>query len=406
MTIRRIPEDFVVREVLTSARVFSSSRGARDRYAVYRLSKQSLTTPEAASLLARRLGVRGADVTHAGLKDKHARCMQHVTVAMPTRGTPLQQTADERWDACFLGWTDRPLTAADISHNEFEIVVRDLLPHAAQEMARRANLLELTGTRGATAGRTLAVMNYFGDQRFGSARHGGGFAAQRLVLGDFEGALRLLIGTPARKDTGARRALTRALASNWGSWEAAMTGLPRTPERRPVETLAAGGSFADAFGSLPRSLALLCVEAYQSWLWNAVARTMCELGRASGIEVLTADDDFGAMHFPIAESIPDAWFTAQVPYFSPGLKFAPPWETAGRLVLETEKISLEALRVPGCDWLEFRAVVRPLVIQAQRFELRPPEKDDLGRRGRLKRCLCFSLPRGSYATTLLRALGQ
>jgi tRNA pseudouridine13 synthase len=405
MTIRRIPEDFVVREVLGEGVKPSPVRSVPDRLALYRLTKTSLTTPEASSMLAGVLGVRPAGVTHAGLKDKHACCVQHVTVEVKGDAPPAELVRGERWEATLAGWLSRPLTAADIDRNEFEIVVRDLLPKQAAEMERRAGMLTMAGDA-EERGTTLGFINYFGDQRFGSARHGKGFAAALLVKGDFEGALRLLIGTPARKDSGARRGLTRAMATHWGAWKEAVAASPRNPERRPAEVLAAGGSFVEAFEALPRSLSLLCVEAFQSYLWNAVARGMCEERFGASGTLLTADDSFGAMHFPRAQDLPAEWLDMRMPLLNPGADMNAPWGETARRVMESHGIALHELRVPGCGWLNFRGVERPLVVRAQGLTLSAMEADDLGRRGRVKRSASFSLPRGAYATTLLRALGQ
>lgn len=46
-----------------------------------------------------------------------------------------------------------------------------------------------------------------------------------------DAALRLAVGTPARKDLGVRRAFTRTCAAKWGQWKALAAELPPCPER-------------------------------------------------------------------------------------------------------------------------------------------------------------------------------
>lgn len=393
MTIRRQPADFVVREVLTPAFLagIAPSRTDQRPWAVYRVTKTSLTTPEAAQRLGK---VLGATVSHAGLKDKHALTVQHLSARISAQTAPAT-CEGQGWSAVLAGWSPVAAEADAIERNEFEIVVRDLSPRAAADMVERAAMLR--------EGDSLRVINYFGDQRFGSARHGRGFAGRCLASGDFEGALRLLIGTPARKDTGQRRAFTRACAERWGDWTHLATSLPGCPERRAIETLAAGGDARSAFAALPYFLQQLSVEAYQSYLWNAVA---ARLATEADPDAVRADDYFGGMAFPRAGVLPGRLRDAALPMLS-SATVLPEWCRAPALdVLASEGLRLEDLRVPGLRRPAFDDFTRPLVVGASRFWLGPPEPDEHARPGRVRVRALFALPRGAYATVVLRALGQ
>lgn len=402
MTIRRTPRDFRVEEVLDPAagRIMARRPGGRT-FLAYRLEKESITTPEACAFLARALSVKAGGVAWCGLKDRHAVTSQVVTAPAETGDAePPAEISGERWRAVFMGFAPEPACAAWIGANRFTIIVRGLSGGAAGEMERRASLLR--------DGDGLLIVNYFGDQRFGSARHGEGFAARALIRGDFERALRLLVGTPARKDSGARRTLTRLCAAHWGDWAAIMAHAPRCPERRAVETLAAGGGFREAFAALPNLVQVMAVEAYQSHLWNATVRRLVERGVVSE-KMLHADDGFGVMLFPAAAGVPPAWRSLGVPLLGPESRLEGEWGTAAGEVLKEEGIAVESLRVPGLRRPEFGEAWRPLLVRAAGFEIGPIEKDDLARvrspRG-LKRCVRFELARGAYATVVLRALGQ
>ncbi|MDX2132836.1 MAG: tRNA pseudouridine(13) synthase TruD [Planctomycetota bacterium] len=394
MTIRRTPGDFVVTEEMDPAARASvrSQRRAGDR-ALYLLRKESLTTPEAVARLRAAAGNVGA-VSHAGLKDKHAVTSQVVSLVWRARDEPAPLLEGPGWSAAFVGWLGRDVRAADIAGNRFTIVVRDLSAAASAEMDRRAHLL--------VDGDALAIVNYFGAQRFGSARHGGGFAGAALVRGDFEGALRLLIGTPARKDSGARRTLTRALASRWGEWAALAAELPRSPERRPVEVLASGGTFAQAFEALPAIVREMSVDAFQSHLWNTAART---LARASaGDRALVTADEFGEMVFAPADRL-RALAGVHMPMPAPGVEARDAWGGALTRSVAEAGLTMSELRIPGMRRPAFGGVDRALVARAAGFAMSEPTPDDLTPR-RLKRTLSFTLPRAAYATVVLRALGQ
>lgn len=407
MTIRKQPEDFRVCETLrddTIAQIVATP-GTTHAHALITLSKTSLTTPDACSMLARALGVKAGLVSYAGLKDKHAQTTQHVSV--PVAGEtadflPRLQTAiaDRNWSAQLLGFLPRPVEAADIAYNTFTIVVRDLTRAESDVMARRADAL--WGDNGIT------FINYFGDQRFAGVR--GEFAAVHLVRGDFDAALKLLIAAPHRKDMGKKRDFTRLAATHWGDWKRIAREAPNVPERRAIETLAEGKPARQAFEQLPNLTQQMCVDAFQSHIWNAAAR-LCVQRAVEDPEILLAEDPFGSMAFPVASAWrsppPANWLATSVPMPSIDATGPTAWMQALVEQLATHELNIADLRIPGLRRPTFGAAPRPLAVQASDFAMTHAEQDDLdasGRRG--KRSLSFSLPRGAYATVLLRALGQ
>ena len=190
------------------------------------------------------------------------------------------------------------------------------------------------------------------------------------------------------------------------------------PERWAIEVLshAAPGAavpgsasdlFREAFAALPAFLQSFCVEAYQSHLWNAIARGLVEQrARESGLPLISADDDFGAMHFFPARVLPESWIELTIPMLAPTVVPVAPWGDLAVRLLAAEGLTLAQLRVPGLRRPQFGEASRPLIVSAERFMLAAAEPDDLGRSGRLKRTVQFDLPRSAYATVVLRAIGQ
>lgn len=421
MTIRRTPADFVVDELPAPGFVESlrTAPGPEALHAVYRLHKSQLTTPHAGNLLAAELGVRHNAVSYAGLKDKHAETTQLVSVAVPTLADAAllrAQASGPKWSATRIGWAAAPIDASAISGNRFRIVVRGVSAPAAAEMDRRATLLA------APDGGGLLVVNYFGAQRFGSARHGEGWIARSLIDGKFEHALKLAIATPSRKDTGVTRTFTRMLAGGWGKeggWSRLARELPRCPEKKAIERLAFMASrrdqpidergFREAFVALPYFLQQLYVEAYQSHLWNELARRMAAR-IAAGQTLLKTDDEFGAMLFPPAAACAAApeMRNLNLPLPAPETQPAEPWGPDLLSILEREGLTLERLKIPGLRRPFFGEAPRPLFVTAAAFALGDPEPDDLAgpHSKSMKREVRFDLPRGAYATVVLRALGQ
>ena len=414
MALRRRPEDFVVDELPDPdwLATLAPTPAGPAPHAIYTLTKASLTTPDACRALAAQLGIPASALDYAGLKDRHAQTTQRLSAPRAAfSAEPPAEVSAARWSARLDGYAPAAVTAAIIRANRFTITARGLAKSVSQAMHERNQLLARRAEPVAPGTpRGLLIVNYFGRQRFGSARHGQGFAARELLRGDFESALRLLIATPARKDTGELRTFTRRAADHWGDWQRLARDLPNLPLRRPIEALAAGEPAAQAFTLLPAMLQQLCVEAFQSRLWNAVAAKVAATFTAAGTPIEVADP-FGTLVFPRSASVPDEALALDIPMPAADLLHRPeasaqPWWPALQQVLADERLALRDLRVPTLRRPAFRSVPRRLFVFARPFSMTRPEPDELGSPGQTRRTLTFELPRGSYATVVLRALGH
>src|SRR5262249_984619 len=155
-------------------------------------------------------------VSYGGLKDRHARSSQYLTILHgPRRRLTQPGIALE-----YLGQVAGPYTSRDIRANRFRITLR-ALPDEALAHARPA-LAE---------GRREGVPNYFDDQRFGSVSSGGEFVARAMVQGRHEDALRLALVAPYEHDRAVQKQEKAILRAHWGDWKACKALLPRSHAR-------------------------------------------------------------------------------------------------------------------------------------------------------------------------------
>ena len=387
MKLKQKPEHFQVEELLREGPAASGP------YALYRLTKTDMTTPEAASALARELRVPPGCVSYAGLKDRHAETVQH----MAAKGGPARAAGGNRWRAEFVGFRAGPLDGRDILANRFGVVLNAMTDEALARIEARRGTLDRFG-----------LVDYFGDQRFGSARHGRGFVAAEFVRGRQDEALKLAIATEARKDTKAVKVFRRHVADRWGRWEECLAGLPRHPDRAAVEHLARGRprDYLGAFARLPYSFQQFCVMAYQSHLWNETARGMLEAALPPD-RLLRAGSAAGEMVFPApSAAIPDSLRPeTPVPLLARKTVLQGPAGDAAARVLEREGIALANLRLGRLRRPFFGAGERPLAVPVRDFSVSPPQPDPASS-GRWTVKLRFLLPPGSYATVLVRMLVQ
>ena len=421
MTIKQTPEDFLVEETLTPEAISAIRREPRP-VAIYRLTKRSLSTPEAVERMAEALRVAPKSIVFSGLKDKHATTVQYVSL---TSGGGAAALKGRGWQAERLGWTDRPLAASSIAANRFRIRLVELTRRECEAMDVLAGRLAVGPAGHRPRGGVMRFVNYFGRQRFGTTRHGRGFLARQLLKGDFEQAMRLAIALPAKQDRRTDKIFKRTLEKYWGRWSEALPKLPSCPSHAAVEVLARGGDFREAFAALPYFIQQINVEAYQSYIWNAIASEL--LGRVCPAgEMWKADDPLGLMRFAAAAAIPPALARLDIPLLGPQTHLRLPWADAAEAVLNRCGLKVADLRIPGMRKPFFGQTPRRWLAETAGFEMTAPKREVAQvfqpvrstqpehaqakslchQRSTFSRTLSFGLPRGVYATVLLAALGQ
>jgi len=382
------PTDFLVEEE-TDLRL--SPRASL--YAVFRLSKKSWDTFGLIDLLARRLRVGREDINVGGIKDRHGSTSQLVTVR-GLRGKPGPVT-EANFTLEFKGWSEIPLSAKEVRGNRFTITLRDIGP---AEVSRYQRNVEAAARGG--------FPNYFDEQRFGSARHGAGFMGKEICLGRRENALRLYF-TPSKHDDQKTRKLKKCVIDNWGSWQEC-AGLGFGEYGRILSYLMGSRrAYHQALEMIDRRFLLFVVNAYQSFLFNEVlARWIRTRAEVEGFPLYSLRYAFGVYEFfdtlPQDVSVRIASTMLPVPGHDSVVNDESVREVL-RGVLADEGIGLADLRVRQMrrivvHGVQRRALVFPEDLNASDFE------DDELYPGKRKATVRFFLPRGSYATILIKRI--
>ena len=375
MKIKQRPEDFLVTEL---DRFELTKTGP---FALYRLVKWDIGTIEAIRNLGKNWNLSPAQISFGGLKDRHARTEQTISV----RGGPERSFEGSAFRVEFLGRSRDPITRASFQGNRFEITVRDL-----------AEIPDLGPVK------RFGVPNYFDDQRFGSLRGTDGeFIGRALVRGETEKALRLALASPSGQDRKKDRDLKILLRDRWGDWAGLAKELPMSHERTVASYLAGHpGAFGFAFERLDQNLRILYVSAYQSWIWNrtlaAIVRKLpdtYEVGYAAGAHVFYRTIDPPA-HDRLAE--------LSIPLITPSEKFDGEVAEITSAILADEKVEQRQFRLKKLAKTFFGkgrsdALMAPGGLTAA-------AGDDELNRGRRQMKLSFELPKGSYATVLPKRL--
>ncbi len=393
MKVKVRPEDFVVREEPLVA-----PRPAPDRFAVFALAKRQWDTFDLVSLLSRRLGVARADISYGGIKDRFGATEQLVSIraaALRARGGGPKTVEERNFSLRPLGYMAEPVTAALIRGNHFTITLRDM-PGA--ELAQARSRVDAVARWG--------VPNYYDEQRFGSARHGKGWVGKEIFLGRREQALRLYF-EPSGHDESRVRRLKTCVTENWGKWDACLP-LAFGEYRPMLEYLAANKrAFRRALLMIDRRLLLLMINAYQSFLFNEIlSGVLVRLRARCPFPALRYRTRWGDLLLP--ESLPEELSGLlrglELPVPGHDSVIADPLAAeAAAEVLQREGVALADLRVRQLPRMEVHGVTRSALALPERLEVLEEAGDDLYP-GRAKLTLAFFLPRGCYATLVIKRL--
>lgn len=386
MKLKQLPDDFFVEEV-------TSVRPGVGVFAWYALEKRGWTTPEALGVIRRRWRIDHRRLSYGGLKDRHAHTIQYFSIF---RG-PARNLSQQGIDVRHLGYIDEPYTSHHIDANRFQLVLRNISPDREDEFGEQ--LAEV---------REIGLPNYFDDQRFGSVAGHGQFLAKALMAGDFETALKLALTAPYPHDRSGQKKEKAKLRARWGQWPELKAELEKGHARSLVDYLVHHPTdFKGAVERLRPELRGLYLSAYQSHLWNRMlagwllaslapeqlTRVRLQLGSVPMPKTLSAEQQkmLEAMELPL----PSAKIEWQE---------GDPRREWFDKVLAEEDVTVESFRLKGLKSMFFskgerHAWCRPgdLSLTWQHDELHP---------GTNKGLLHFTLPRGSYATLIVKRISD
>ena len=362
------------------------------------VQKRGLATSSAVSIIADHFGVRRGSVGYAGLKDKRAITRQVVSVHTPGK-KPEDFPQLERDDLVIL-WTDLHTNKLRVGHltgNRFSIKVRGVDMSAAVSAERTLRRLAESG-----------VPNLAGEQRFGT-RQNNHLIGRADLLGDAQGALDLLLGPDPEypESMPESRALYEA-----GDYAAAVEVCPRMlrVERQALGALSRGASAAGAMKAIDGTQRRFWASAFQSAVFNRVLTGRIEAGAFDRLMLgdLAQKHRSGAV-FQVDESVlaePDIGERVRTFDVSPsGPLWGPRMARAGGVVDEVECAALAETGVTVEDIEAFGKRSRQEITGARR-PLRVPVIDPeveggIDEHGHYVRC-AFELPRGAYATVVMR----
>lgn len=350
---------------------------------LYLVQKENLTTWDVLSHLSRHFHVSPKLLSFCGLKDRNA--VAHQYMSCPKLLAEDYRTA--RFTLKLAGRVNHPLGASDILRNKFEIVVRDLAPEKTADFGRGIEEVKAYG-----------LSNYFDEQRFESHLGADDFVARRLMLGHYEGALKLLIAHPLKLDSAELKQFKALSRECWGEWSKLAHLAPRKYQRIFRQLEKEPGAFEKVFRFLDHNHLEFLVAAFQSYLWNEVAGRFIRLVAKDGF-----DFHYFLGHFYFYREISEQYYDFQIPIINVKTEIVQPMiREIYDDVLRDVGMGQSQLRLKPPLRIRVKSFARSLVIRPEFSKVEVI--DDKYFRGRRALVLWFSLPPGSYATLVIKRM--
>ncbi len=383
------PESFLVEEIMPDGAVLErgekvEKERVEGKFTHFVMQKRDWSTAAAVREVSRRLHVGQSRFDYAGTKDKTAVSVQLVSAFdIP----PEKILAVRVKDIEILGaWrAAEKVKMGDLLGNRFTIEWKGENADAGERV--NAIHLELGGK----------FPNYFGPQRFGSTRRNTHIIGEMLVARQFEeAAMEFLCATEGEKNP--KSVDARKSLSSHMDFAQALKEFPRhlRPERAMLTWLAKyANDFIGAFRQLPRPTLLMFVHAFQSYLFNEMVSERVKEGEMAPEEGEYFCSEEGG--FPVLEEIRpkpdseaglrankgDSWLCGRII----GYETSPNAREQG--ILDRHGVAPRDFKIKSMPEVSSKGAYRTILAPYVDFSFE----------GNMFR---FSLPSGSYATSLLR----
>ena len=339
--IKQILEDFIVKEI-TNTELKDSGN-----YTYFILKKKNYTTERAVSAIAHYLKTDRKNIGYAGSKDKNAITEQMISIKGFNKIKDIELKDIE---LIYKGRGDERLSLGDLKGNEFVITVRNLSKEKIKINSK-----------------TLSIPNYFDEQRFSKNNAEIG---KSVLKKDFKKAVDLILEDSSEKTSGFEKDVKEHIS--------------RLPN-----------DFIGAIKKVPKKIRMMYVHAFQSLIFN---KAITELIKLETHDYKKVDYSQGIFVFPNKEIN-----NTKIPIIGFGTEFKDKkLRDISLKILKEEGIELRDFIIRGMPELASEGNERDMFVIAEDIKTKV-EKDELNK-DKKKCIISFKLPKGSYATIVIKKI--
>lgn len=381
-SIKQGSEGFRVSELVDDSLLASISPSFDDshRYPIYVLEKHDIDSNHALFEIERECRIR---LRVMGIKDAKAVTTQYAGADKVIKN-PSSQLQSTHTRLTLKGFTKRPLGKEFLAGNRFEITIHD---PRSQDLSGFVPEINRIG-------------NFYGLQRFGSERLVTHLVGREIVRRNFSRAGELLLSFTTEYDTPMSKEI-RSKSADPGNYRQVLRMLPRGMdiERQVLSALVSGKDAVSALRAVPITIRRLFVQAYQAYIFNKCL----SVAIANGEDLLepVAGDLCFEMERPATFGRIIKYDPASKAKMVPAIRMAGYTFQPGRGRFES--ITKAILEEEGTTAKDFYIKEMQELSQQGGFRQAPLWCIDFSY-SKSPLVVSFKLPKGSYATTLLREL--
>ncbi|MEN4006404.1 MAG: tRNA pseudouridine(13) synthase TruD [Methanobacteriaceae archaeon] len=398
--IRTKYEDFYVEEIPESE---PCGTGFNTWFFIEKIGRNTL---DVVLDVARELHMDRKRMGFAGMKDKNAVTRQWLCVAN-SEVEEIEKLKDRLYRVKILKiiQNEKKLRIGQLIGNKFRLLIRDTDDPEVDCEITNEILTELS-KRG--------VPNYYGWQRFGKKRSNTHLVGKALLENDLKKVVDSYIGNPYEEEPEHIKEARKLYDGE--KWEEALEAMPGSMryEKTMLKTLLKEmkkknvndvayldeNSYRRAIESLPKPLKRMFVHAYQSYLFNKAVSERSKFGIDKYVKGdIIVDNEEHLVHeisAAIDERIKNFEVHPTAPLFGSKVPLAggKPGEMEQK-VLDGEGVTLEEFKVPKMPKLGSHGLRRAVRFKIWDVSAKVTDEGVL---------VEFSIPKGCYATAVLREI--
>ena len=405
--LRAFQEDFIVEE-----QSIYPPEELDGRFVIARVTSKNWETNLLIREISNRLHVSRKKIEFAGTKDKRAITTQLMSLCAPVEDVTNIMIRDVNIENLYT--SNKPVKIGSLVGNSFKIVVRniELEKSVAFECIQQIISFILCND---------GFPNFYGVQRFGIIRPITHVVGKYVVEDDFEKAVMTYVANPIQGEN-EKAYEVRKLLQETHDFPEALKSYPNhlNFEKAILNKLVVDPKdFVVALKILPKNLLMMFIHAYQSYIFNKILSERIKrkfpLNKAivgdiilpvrkkilsfdkNGI--LVTEKNIEKINKQIAKD--KAYVSGLLPGFDSGFSHGEMGEIEHRIV-EQEKIVLRDFVISEVPFLSSSGSRRSLLTPLKKIDWKL-QKDKLNNE-KLALTLEFKLPKGCYATSLLREL--
>tara|TARA_B100001250_G_scaffold211082_1_gene181127 strand:+ start:767 stop:2065 length:1299 start_codon:yes stop_codon:yes gene_type:complete len=397
--LRGKPEDFIVKEIINlneKTHWIWSKKNNQGKHSIAKITANNWDTHVLVKELAKELNIGQKAIGFAGTKDKRAVTTQHFSLM--AKQESIEKINLKNVDIEYCHSTIKPIRLGNLIGNKFTIKITNIEKN------------------GSNTGKIINELkdgfpNYFGIQRFGAVRPITHLIGEKIIEGDYEGAVWKYLCDGNEKFAGFE---ARQKLDDTRNLETALKEYPRSMlfERQMIGYLSRKkDDYIGALRQLPENLSKMFVHAYQSSIFNQTVDMRLKMGEKLhvpliGDNVIPIDNYGGPDQRRVIEVTEfnqnklkrrckegKAWVVGLLP----GLESKYTKGLQGDLekkIMNKEKISFKDYRIKEIPNFTSLGMYRPLCQKINDLEWSIEENGDV--------VLSFWLHKGTYATSFLR----